>query len=1282
MSIAITAPLKFDFQDIVCVAIMLRFIQFSEARFFVEPKDGEDSEIYFCNQGKEWLAEIQVKGAVGNVTLADVAICLAHTPARTAENTLLERLLASSNRLAVLVMSGRCDDSCAPYVVDMRWDGVPHREDHISRKQTTALLRAFSVADLPGDPKGALRARRQSHNNDFVKSADLKAVRAALSRLIILERLDEATLESFCGNELRRNYRIPEDRIDDVIRQLRSVVKIAKTQELDAYPLVRNELSRLARPSIRPLNYVARGIECVFIDELSQNGVLLLTGTPRVGKSWMARNIAAELETRGYEIRTFSDVEQAERFLSETIETPRLAILDDPLGGTHPLHEPHRAFLSLKTLIFQLSPSRKLIVAQSSDQLLATARANDVTSISTAGHKWHEINYLPSAFLTSVWQLLASKFNVPDSFQNFVLSALSGGQLHLEPGCLEYLAANYSHLQTSLDLDQVVRTARQDASDLGSALEEGGFGPLLLTLALTTGMQDHIEFRSLAYASGAGGGSLPSQCKTLGRTITFGGPPLPESPGPVYDDDPELTGEQMEKLAQLERRSFIMISGGNVGFVHPFYQAAAESLLLCQTYMLATKISDIIQRGLFCLSPLTSRATAKNLDWVFERLASQVDAQSSLIEHAVEGLKSYFPATRDVCFQFLVRRLAFLPPKLRHNLPSWISMVTFIQFEDLHWSNGQAHLPFSDTISGFDALKQQFESVSREDVVTELALLDDSSGGYISPERVANVLKHCSFNQTSLTIAAIGRLLSYDEAVLRAKAIQIWLETDRDGDDIVLRRIFNDNHPSCALWALRGAIEGWSKYNKFRAEKILSGLITMAEHPACAAAMLDQLVVFDRVEETGKNPPWPIFEAVLPVVMGAIPYNAAFIDARLFNVTREAVDILPALSIVAICDGWIGWLERNSQEGRLPSEFSLGVAEILVKATRSEPNLREGRIDRLLKFPGTGSLITFVADLIDAWDDLTDAERASLIHRFYEDRPDNLWVQAVALTRSVTPRTVQSALLGMELEFEDGPDVLLARVPQNLLNAAIHVYTGHPQPLWWLGTHHSGKAVWEPVVERIVRMPEHPLFELAWNHIALAGKGVRMAQVILDVGGAHADHMLDIMIRHKVSWTGHFMPEAWAALLGLAVDEDTRSRWLDRMADHISAILDDISDLNLWFSERHDLEAMLSRLNSDYRLLEIVNSMQDLLNEFEIDRIKSEEVQPYFLLLKTLLENEPPRLFGTCDRILKIFEKNKISALDIYEALQLRRTIILDERKTIQESLKVADPILMGWIAP
>ena len=347
MSIAIIAPEKFDFQDAVCVEMMLRFEHVNDARFVVEPTGGEDGELRLPSNGCVRRAEIQVKGEAGPVTLGKVAACLAHTPPRTEKNTLLERMLSDPQRLAVLVMSGRCDDSCAAYTVEADWDGTPHSSSQISRAMAAALLNAFSEAKIPGNKNSPLKARRRAHIRSLAANADKDLVRKALTRLIIVERVDADSLQDHCARHLRNRYRIPSDRTGDVLRRLGEDVKKARAERTDALALVRKTLKWASPLNVRPRGYEERGVEFELCDELKKSGVVLLSGKPRVGKSYTARWIAAEFQGYGYQVQDYGEIGEVERFLLEPTLDSRLSILDDPLGGTYAAEDRHRTLAQI-----------------------------------------------------------------------------------------------------------------------------------------------------------------------------------------------------------------------------------------------------------------------------------------------------------------------------------------------------------------------------------------------------------------------------------------------------------------------------------------------------------------------------------------------------------------------------------------------------------------------------------------------------------------------------------------------------------------------------------------------------------------------------------------------------------------------------------------------------------------------------------------------------------------------------------------------------------------------
>ncbi|ESY71157.1 MULTISPECIES: hypothetical protein [Mesorhizobium] len=1277
MTIAVTAPQKFAFQDLVCVETMLRFCAHPGATLFVEPDGGEDAELTFAMGGRMVRCEIQVKGAGGAIAIADVAACLAHAPPRRADPTLLERLVGDPDRIALFVMSGRADDASSVYLSKNVWQGEPHKDSRVKATDATTLIAAFAVADVAGSDNGKLKARRQKHNANVAASVDRGGVREALRRTIMFDQVDDAALQARCEERLRRDHGIPSDRTIAVLLELRAAVGEAKLKKTDAFPLLRSILTRASPPPIRPGSYIPRGDEADLVEALSRDNVLLLSGTPRVGKTYAARWIAAEFMPLGYEVQEFVDVDPAERFLLEPGTAPRLALLDDPLGGSQTSADATRSLARLASLIGRTRPQRKLLVAQGVEPLLATDRTNSLDQTVTAHRRWRDMGHPEPAFLVSLWRSLAATFAVDAMLRERVAEPLMAGALTLEPGCLEHLAANTHRLGASATIADVARLAREDAAQLGRELAAEGLEDLCVSLSVATAPQEPIGLVDLAYVRGGGGPGLPGKSSATGRFLTIGGPPVPITAAPAYDQPPELAAADRTGLDALERRRLIAIDGKPaISFAHPFYRAAAETLLEAPTYHVAQAIGHALRRGLFCLSPTTSRATARNLGWIFDRLKANPKERDALVTEAIDGLRSFFPATRDLCFRFLLNRLSDLPAEQQEELPGWIKSVTSITLDNLEWSDGEAHLPYGER-SGFDYFERAFQTVRRREVAAELNLLD-ASEGVIMPERAAAVLRFLATEPETMTATMAGRLLSYDEAALRAAATRLWLSQPRTDDDDILDRIFADDHPSCALAALKGVIAGWNTIDANRRTRHLDGLAALASNAAGAAAMLDHLVLFDREEETGEHPPWQIFERLMPVVMATLPHNAAFIDARLFAVARSALKALSAPSLVALCDGWIGWLERNERAGLLPSEFSLGVADILLQATAAEPELRQASVVRLLAFTGTGAKVTFMADLIAHWELLRTDERSTVFERLTGGFTDDRWLQAVAITRSEVPDEVLRRLLPSGIDLSQPPAQLLDTVPSILIEAAVHVYSGRPQPLWWLGTHHAGEEIWEPVLETIARRPDHPLFELAWDHITYACDGKRVSHIIADLGTASADRMLGILLRLKVGWTGNFMPEAWAALLRLAIDADVHERWLDRMVAASPAILDDISDLDRWLTDPSDFVGVLKKLQNDFLPLQMASVVLDPPEGADVPKLKGDFVK----VLTFLVRERPPMLLGTCDHLIRRLERVAVDTAELVTALRDRRAAIMIERTAIKTDMEPPDPPLVGWINP
>ena len=81
------------------------------------------------------------------------------------------------------------------------------------------------------------------------------------------------------------------------------------------------------------------------------------------------------------------------------------------------------------------------------------------------------------------------------------------------------------------------------------------------------------------------------------------------------------------------------------------------------------------------------------------------------------------------------------------------------------------------------AWERLFRRVSAQDVAAELSIFESSTDRYLSPQGAAKVLSFYAGDPSAISFRAIGRLLSYDEAAIRAKAIELWLKLPREDDE-------------------------------------------------------------------------------------------------------------------------------------------------------------------------------------------------------------------------------------------------------------------------------------------------------------------------------------------------------------------------------------------------------------------------------------------------------------------------------------------------------------------
>jgi hypothetical protein len=606
-------------------------------------------------------------------------------------------------------------------------------------------------------------------------------------------------------------------------------------------------------------------------------------------------------------------------------------------------------------------------------------------------------------------------------------------------------------------------------------------------------------------------------------------------------------------------------------------------------------------------------------------------------------------------------------------MTDWIKSSTSIDLDRLEWHEGEAWIP-SGELPLLHSVERRSHRIEFSQIEDDLQLLGLSQSSALTPQRAAFAVKYLCNHPEALGERGVSHLLSFDEAAIRSEAVRAWLSIARDNDDEMLVRIFSDGHPRVALGVYRGLIDSWHSLPDDRRKILLLHVSNWAVSPIVAVTLLPRLSVFDRVEHTGTNPPWALFAELMPLVMSAVPAKLSFDDARFFNAVKCSLAHIDASHVVRICAVWLTWIERELKY-RLPSDYELAICDILIKGTSKEPSSRATLTHQVLKINATGALITFVSDLVNAWQDLTHNERNEVLQLLAADRTDVPWLHAIALTREAVPSEIQQLVLGRSDRLGDPPSILVAEISSTLLACMVSTYAGSPQPLWWLGTQSHGNANIDGLLHVLEGMPNHPLFEIVLWKALISPSDDHLTEIIKNAGEANTKYLFKYLLRYKIQCVGNWLPKTWTTLLR-AFDAAERERCYDSMAKNAPAILDDLSDVFDWLLADSDRAALVSRHPFDFEAETLILRAKRDPNITEV------ALQETANRLEQLARQKKPRLHGTYSSMQSFLGHHKMLDDAVGHILESGRLAALSEGRAIKDKMRLKEPTLHHWVGP
>jgi hypothetical protein len=216
------------------------------------------------------------------------------------------------------------------------------------------------------------------------------------------------------------------------------------------------------------------------------------------------------------------------------------------------------------------------------------------------------------------------------------------------------------------------------------------------------------------------------------------------------------------------------------------------------------------------------------------------------------------------------------------------------------------------------------------------------------------------------------------------------------------------------------------------------------------------------------------------------------------------------------------------------------------------------------------------------------------------------------------------------------------------------------------------------VVREIALRADHPQFETALAEVISQQNGKNVAAVIESAGSEHLQRLFDILLQQRIDETGNYLSEAWEALFSRAKDAETRTQWLDRIAEVAPVMLDSLSEIERWLTGPSDREGLFKRLPTDLTPLMLLYGVKEL----SPDGMRNLR-DTTLTALKAMLTKMPPRLFGTYDRIRRDCELIGIDDSELNDLLSAGRAKIFKDRdKRLDKDMDYVDRRPEGWIAP
>ena len=1294
MSVEIVGAQGFDYQYTVTLYMILKYLEMDHFEVLVENESFEDAKLSYQLEDKTYHIELQVKKKASEIAYDEFATWLAHFQKSKSDCFILDRIQQSDTNYLVFVTNNRCTDNVSKFV---------GKENEIKENKicfSAEMLKDLKLRMLKGiDNKNELGRKRKEHIEQYFnqKKNELNKV---LGRVYIIERKDQ--IEREICIILKEQYQIPKMICRDVMNQMLDVVRQGRNSGEDITALIREILKnkRFSRVLPEDKSFYKRDSIDILKSELLQKNLLLLTGVPFSGKTYIAKTIAQELQDNGYYVKLTDNIiedQEAYYFLMSPENDSRLLLIEDPFGHIGKSENYIQIRDKIEGLIRdRLSINRKVIITSRLDILLDVFQKKQIEECKIQGNGWINTSISSKEEAEKIWLRFYGESD--ESLQVFERLKRSFDHhdetVFLEIGEMRHLLLSVQNINvlTHMSTDEIIKQARISSEEVCRKIKSYGetYKDIFILLGCFCNTVRSVSVKDLAYILCSNEESVSIRQKMEEEVTVSIGDRQKNShihqEFPVYAQMPKLDEDIISILRVLCEKGYIYKERitNEIYFLHPIYTYASK-LLLQEEIEDDWDIEKYIKYMRRAIGSLSSNAAFCSLC----QLGQEFDREQMIIDCIVEGSRSIFPAIRDVSILYLDQNFDNLNEQVQKdfmkNIRNGRTADKYMQWngnECWYQMDGKHYFDFfnMDDFWGKDinfTLEEIEERVRKKENFSKKEIYD------ILSSSLADNLSREFLEYTLLS----------DEAVIRSRAIFYLFKNYAAKLDFekteYLQRFENYN---VVYGMLKGMFSSVNDFSEENVKKLIIYFQKQFERKSVSMYVEDlfdkfgdeydsKAIDWGKYAEAERLRIWKIWAALFSKWLVCFP--AKFMGMNephmSLNIDRSLKYLNNQKEVVDVANAWIQWIHNYSKYHSV-NDYGMSVLDYLITGTKNSACLRKGMIKKELKVNSTSLVTAHISHIVDLWDMLTDEERKDICEYLKNEmRGDMKWIQAVALTRKNVTKDIQIAITGNVFLDKEPKKIIDTLNEKNILTECLHIFCGFPQPLWFNGYHHSGKySLWDGVMMEVLKKDivdenynislREMIDELYNNNDHRFVNGYDVYKEML------SDEEKRKQIFERLAYTSVTQNQdnkkMWDELLQACSEEEKKQYFLI-----ISNFIEMVGYENMGYNgllceyELKDIvHYILPCFSSDqsiYKLSDAILLMYRNIQEMEVDESKKVK-QLYETMVQETYKNDPPRLLftnkivnctckemgGVSDVMQKVLEKNKKDFWDRYERVK------------------------------